>query len=242
MIRIAVTPLWNDENKELAMTPEYLTAVEAAGALPLVLPLTTDESLLRTALDGCDGLLLTGGHDVDPALYGAALSPACGPLQPERDKMEAFLYGEALRQQKPILAICRGMQLVNVLQGGTLYQDLPSEWKQAGSATVQHNQAGPYNQPSHRVSYVANTPLALLAGQPESLVNSMHHQGVCRLGSDLQVMARSEDGLVEAFCLETAPFAWGVQWHPEYEIPGDTVGPAIFYAFIGACRAASVEK
>lgn len=124
---IAVTPLWDDRLESIWMLPGYLDGLRAAGALPLTVPLEADEDDARQIFDLCDGLLLTGGHDVDPALYGQAPESFCAPPCPRRDALERTLFSLFRQGGKPILGICRGVQLINALMGGTLYQDLPAQ-------------------------------------------------------------------------------------------------------------------
>lgn len=124
---IAVTPLWDDRLESIWMLPGYLDGLRAAGALPLMVPLEADEADAQQIFSLCDGLLLTGGHDVDPALYGQAPESFCAPPCPRRDALERTLFHRFRQGGKPILGICRGVQLINALMGGTLYQDLPAQ-------------------------------------------------------------------------------------------------------------------
>lgn len=124
---IGVTPLWDEEKKSYWMLPGYLEGVKEAGAIPVILPLTTNGADIAQLADLCDGFLFTGGQDVDPQLYGEAMEPFCGELCPARDALEQELLRQALERDKPILGICRGIQFLNAALGGTLYQDLPTE-------------------------------------------------------------------------------------------------------------------
>jgi putative glutamine amidotransferase len=169
---------------------DYLRAVESAGGVPLVLapgrPGDAPEVLARV-----DALLLSGGSDVDPALYGAAPHPKLGRVLRERDNFELALAREALARDLPLLGVCRGHQVLNVALGGTLVQDIPS------------------------VSLSAGTRLAALLGRERVGVNSSHHQAIDVLGTGLRVSALADDGLIEAVELESRRFVLGVQWHPE---------------------------
>ena len=171
---IGLIPLVDVERDSYWMMPPYFEALEEAGALPVMLPLTADEGALAQILEMCSGLLFTGGPDADPALYGEEKLPACGLVVPRRDEMELRLFRMALAADKPVLGICRGIQLFNVALGGTLWQDLPS---QAPSA-IQHEQKPPYDQPAHKVSILPGTPLAALLGRAEANVTSRHHQAI----------------------------------------------------------------
>lgn len=230
---IGVVPLWDEKKDSCWMLPGYMQGLEACGALPLVLPLTTDEGVLADALRLCDGLLLTGGHDIDPALYGQAPLPQCGVLCPARDKMEVYLLRAALAADKPVLGICRGIQLLNAVLGGTLYQDLPTQHP----SDVTHVMTPPYDRAVHTVEILPGTLLADLFGAGALAVNSYHHQAVDKAAPGLQVMAQAPDGLVEAVRLPGKAFVVAVQWHPEFSYKNDACSKALLQAFVDACRA-----
>ncbi|MCC8107464.1 MAG: gamma-glutamyl-gamma-aminobutyrate hydrolase family protein [Planctomycetes bacterium] len=230
---IGVVPLWDDEKDSLWMLPGYVDGVTAAGGLPVILPLTTDDDDLSFFADSHDGFLFTGGHDVSPRLYGETALPRCGPACDARDAMEKRLFFDAIGRDKPVFGICRGIQAINVFLGGTLYQDLPSQLN--GSVAVGHKQSPPYDRPCHPVA-IAASPLRAIAGADEILVNSYHHQGIKKLAPGLDVMATSADGLVEAVFMPGARFMWAVQWHPEFALD-DPVSAGLFQSFIAACTA-----
>jgi putative glutamine amidotransferase len=199
----------------VAITPcrkprDYEAAVLAAGATPR--PLTLGDPT-AAALDGVDGLLLTGGDDVDPALYGEAPHPTYDVSD-------------------PVLAICRGLQVLNVALGGTLIQDIPSE----PATLLQHDAEGPPTTLAHTVAVTPGSCLAALVGPDETrAVNSRHHQAVRALGQGLVVTATSPDGVIEAAEVPTARFCVGVQWHPEnFHLTGEF--DRLFEGFVGACR------
>jgi putative glutamine amidotransferase len=197
-----------------------------------MLPLTADEAALRRITGLCAGFLFTGGQDVHPGLYGADISPLCGEICETRDAMEKALFSLAvLEQNKPALGICRGIQIFNVLLGGTLYQDIPSQLPE--SALV-HRQKPPCDRPCHQVSIEPEGPLHDLLGLDSLAVNSSHHQGIAGLSPKLTPMARAEDGLVEAVYMKNKAFVWAVQWHPEMLVPEESSGK-IFGAFVRAC-------
>ncbi len=229
---IGIIPLADEEKESLWMLPGYMEGIQAAGGLPLMLPLTEDAEELEEIAELCDGILLSGGHDVDPALYGAEVSPHCGQPCPRRDRMEKALYALALEKDLPVLGICRGLQLLNVLEGGTLYQDLPSEFRE----TVDHHMTAPYDRVQHRVEIPEGTPLYELLGKRTLGVNSYHHQGVKKKGPLLQVMATAPDGLIEGLYRPDKRFVWGVQWHPEFSYRTDPDAMKIFECFVNACR------
>jgi putative glutamine amidotransferase len=227
---IGVVPLWDESKDSMWMLPGYFAGIEGAGGIPLMLPLTDDPSVIRQIAGAADGLLFTGGQDVQPALYGQETLPACEEVCARRDGMERLLFAEALGRDLPVFGICRGIQLINVLLGGSLYQDILS---QTGSP-VAHNMRGPpYDRPAHAVSARADTPLRDLLGSGAVSVNSYHHQGIRDLAPPLAVMAEAPDGLAEAVYMPGKAFVWAVQWHPEFAL-GDPASRALFAAFVGA--------
>ena len=228
---IGLIPLYDDEKESYWMLPGYMELLECCGALPLMLPLSQDPSTLDACLTLCDGLLMTGGHDVAPALYGAAASPLCGSPCLPRDSMEGYLFQKAILLDMPVLGICRGIQLMNALLGGTLYQDLPAEHP----SPVEHHMSPPYDRGIHSVTVLADTPLAAIIGAGEHMVNSYHHQAIQTLAPPLRSMALSEDGLVEAVCLPEQSFIMGLQWHPEFSYLSNPESMAIGRAFVAQC-------
>ena len=230
---IGVTPLWDDRLESIWMLPGYLDGLRNAGALPLIFPLDTDETDLQQLYALCDGILFTGGHDVSPELYGEALRPLCDIPCPQRDTLEAALFRLAMEDGKPMLGICRGLQFLNAMLGGTLYQDLPTEHP----GSVAHTMTQPYNRPCHSVALAEDGLLRRLTGQDTLGVNSCHHQGICCLAPALQAEACAPDGLVEAVVCPDHPFLLAVQWHPEFTFPTDAASRAVFQAFAEACGA-----
>lgn len=187
---------------------DYLTSLERAGATVRVLDDAKD--LLPAALDGCDGVLLTGGVDVDPREYGEAKHPTV-ETDATRDAYELALAKLAIERDMPLLAICRGVQVLNVAAGGTLIQDLPSQHPSA----VQHSITEPKNSIAHDVAITEGTCLSMLLGAPSIAVNSRHHQSVKDAAPGFVVSAVSPDGVVEAIERPASTFCVGVQWHPE---------------------------
>lgn len=231
---IGVMPLFDFERDSFWMLPGYLNMVEHAGGMPVTLPLLADEASVTQALSLCDGLLFTGGHDVDPRNYGEVRSELCGQTWPERDRMEMALLTRVLAEEKPFLGICRGIQILNVSCGGTLWQDLPAERPSA----VMHQQCKPYDRPVHNVSVHADTLLARVLGNDTDTplhVNSYHHQGVKDVGHGLVASAYAPDGLVEALEVEGHPFGLAVQWHPEFFGPSHPASLRLFEAFVKSC-------
>ena len=227
---VGVTPLYDEARKSDWMLPGYLEGVMEAGGLPVMLPLTADLELLEQLAETVDGVLLTGGHDVSPALYGQSPLSACGTCCPARDEMERLLLPLLWAQDKPILGICRGIQFLNVALGGTLYQDLPSQHPSA----VEHHQRPPYDRPVHTVTLAPHSPLGALLSQETITVNSYHHQAIQTLSPALRPMAWSPDGLIEAVWAPERRWVWAVQWHPEFAFRTDANSRAIFRRFVEA--------
>ena len=184
----------------------YVRALVKAGAAPVVIPIGdgADTESVRDLLDRLDGLLISGGIDIDPASYGRQREPATGESQPERDAYEFAVVREAVERNRPTLAICRGIQTLNVALGGTLVQDLP-----------EHSRNELWNQTAHRVVIEGGSRLERVVGEPVLDVNSLHHQAVEETGEGVRVVARADDGTIEAIEIEGAPDVLGVQWHPE---------------------------
>lgn len=216
--------------RELALGLRYLEALEGTGGVPLVVPpmgLDAAEALL----DGVDGLCLSGGPDIHPAAYGQAPHAELGPTEREMDAFEAALVRAADRRGMPILAICRGLQLVNVARGGTLHQHLPDV---VGNA-VEHRQSERAENPTHAIEVAGDAQLAAILGWRQGEVNSFHHQAVDQLGMGLVATAWSPDGTIEALEAPDRPFLVGVQWHAECLV-GWPEHVVLFEAFIAACR------
>ena len=202
----------------------YVDAVVRAGGLAILLPpqqaATDDPDAL---LDPLDGLVLAGGVDVDPALYGQAADAHTDPPQPERDAFELALLRRALDRDLPVLAICRGMQVLNVALGGTLYQHLPADPGQ-----LDHRRTpGSFDGADHDVRLESGSLAARAAGEEAHATKSHHHQGIDRLGEGLRATGWAEDDLAEAIELPAARFALGIQWHPEADERSRLIGALV---------------
>ncbi len=229
---IGVVPLLDIKRESLWMLPGYMDVVLSAGGLPLMLPLSDDDDVLDNAIGRCQGFLLTGGQDVDPSLYGENRLRQVTEISPLLDSMCLKLIKKALNADKPLFGICRGLQILNVALGGTLYQDLEFQTHTA----VVHHQKPPYDRPSHEVLINDDTPLGRLLNKDFIKVNSYHHQGIKDLAPDLKVMALApDDSLTEAVFLPEYRFVWAVQWHPEFSYKTDADSLDIVKAFIQAC-------
>ncbi|MBQ8431363.1 MAG: gamma-glutamyl-gamma-aminobutyrate hydrolase family protein [Clostridia bacterium] len=221
-----------DSEKSTRILISYVNAIECSGGFPLLLPYVTEASTRDRFVELCDGFLFTGGEDIDPKYYGETPKATCGAIQPLRDELEFGVLERVLPTGKPIMAICRGAQLVNVALGGTLYQDLPSE----RPGPISHKQTEPRFAPSHEVQILENTPLYALISSKRMTANSFHHQAVKALGADLEPMALADDGVVEAFCLRGARYLRAYQWHPERLFEIDACNRSLFGDFIIACQ------
>ena len=229
---IGLMPQIDLENARLNNRRNYFTSLQAAGALPVNLPMTDDPALLRAMVERMDGFLFTGGVDVDPARYGEAPIPQLGEVHRERDAMEAALLPLVMKTGKSILCICRGIQTVNVILGGTLWQDLPGQ----NPSELTHSQSGSYEEPVHTVNILPDTPLSALAGMESARVNSMHHQAVKALAPSLRPMAYATDGVLEAAWMPDYPYFRAYQWHPEYLSHKDRLSAEIFRDFVESCK------
>jgi putative glutamine amidotransferase len=222
-----------DEPGVHAMREDYVRSVEQAGALPVVLPPVRPEDA-PALLDRIDGVLLSGGVDVDPVLYGQPPHPKLGRVNRRRDDFELALAREALARDVPVLAICRGQQVLNVAVGGTLVQDVPSLMKGA----MQHDGSGPRWRRAHRVEVLAPSRLREILEGDAFRVNSLHHQAVDRLGEGLVASARCpDDGVVEGLEMPGRRFVVAVQWHPESFWNREGSFQRLFDAHAAACTA-----
>jgi len=235
--RIAVSGVvraW-DGAQRTGANAAYLSSVVNAGGVPLLLSPLIGAAMAARALDAADGLVLTGGEDMDPAWYGAEPSPFAHPPRRDRDLFELALFAAARQRGMPILGICRGIQLINVALGGTLWQHLPGE----RPSVVEHDRRDARSTRTHEVTLQAGSRAAGVLGRTAMAVNSFHHQGIRELAPPLRASGWAEDGLVEA--VEAAPgepWLLAVQWHPE-EMIGEAAAPerGLFRALVEAVPA-----
>jgi putative glutamine amidotransferase len=200
------------DTSRVRLTAAYVTALERAGLVPLIVPPLTSAEAAALVLDSVAGLVLTGGEDVDPARYGEKRHEKVVSVNAARDATEAALIEEARARGKPVLAICRGIQILNVALGGTLVQDIPSQCE----TRIDHDEESARTSRTHDVEIEPGSLIAKAIGAEHVAVNSFHHQSVKELGEGLRVTARSPDGIIEG--VESTDEDWwvmGVQWHPE---------------------------
>lgn len=220
------------ETDRFYLARAYSEAVEAAGGVPLHISLIPREDYIRSVMEGLDGVLLPGSDsDVDPLRYDREPHRRLGNVHPVKDETDLLVLKEIERRGVPLLAICFGMQVLNVSRGGALIQDIESLMSNA----IKHQQGAPRDRHSHRVRFLEGSMLHGLAGKEEALVNSHHHQAIEHVGRDLLATAWTADGLVEAVeDPREGRFALGVQWHPEIAWERDALSQSLFKRFIGA--------
>lgn len=200
------------DTSRVRLTAAYVTALESAGLVPLIVPPLSNASAAAAVLDSVSGLVLTGGEDVDPARYGESRHEKVRFINAARDATEAALIEEARARGKPVLAICRGIQILNVALGGTLVQDISSQCH----TDIGHDEDSPRDTRSHEISVEPGSLIAKAVGADHITVNSFHHQSVKRVAEGMRVTARSPDGIIEG--IESTDKDWwvmAVQWHPE---------------------------
>lgn len=219
-----------DEQPLHLIAEDYISAIQNAGGVPVILPTDSDLERTKTVLDCLDGVLITGGGpDVSPILYKEPISQYCGHWDLNRDYYEIEIIKYMLEANKPILGICHGLQILNVALGGTLYQDLTPDGFYLHKVLNSHR-----NFAVHSVKINEHTLLNEILGVQEMKVNSIHHQSVKELGSDLEVTAVSPDGVIEAVAMSEKKFVLGIQWHPEMMFDCD-LQKSIFRKFVEAC-------
>ena len=227
------------ETRRFYLGRDYCDAVEAAGGLPIHIPLIPKKEYISTLLEGLDGILLPGcDTDVDPAYYGEDPHPKLKKVVPEKDETDMLVLAQAERLRLPVLAICYGMQVLNVSRGGSLIQDIESQVPNS----IQHEQGIPLERSSHSISIARDNILSAMAAGDKVKVNSHHHQAVRTTGKDLTAIAWANDGVIEGI-EDTRPdrFVVGVQWHPELSWQFDDFSRRIFEGFVKRC-AENFEK
>jgi len=226
------------QDSSISLSNRYTQALIDGGGLPQILPCTSSRELVAEFVRRSDGVMLTGGDDIQPHLYEKnlpkELAEKVGPLEPERDLWEQHLIDEVFRQRKPLFGICRGHQMLNVVLGGTLIVDIPTQI----SGALNHRQMERKMEPVHDVTLTPGSLLAQITGEQTLGVNSTHHQSIGRLAEPLRVVATSEDGVIEAVELkrpEELPFLLTVQFHPERLTDRNKVFLKLFSSFVDAC-------
>ncbi len=241
---IGITP-WYDYDKRLTYIKDgYIEGVAEAGGLPVLLPLIVDEELLDEMVLRFDGFLLSGGGDMDAVHYGECNRPYNGEISPHRDRMEMYIVKRAVELNKPLLGICRGIQVMNVALGGTLYQDIFLQIKDR--ELIKHSQNAPRWYPTHCISIEKGSTVGTAFGGDSADVNSFHHQAVKDVAPCFKATSWAADGIIESIeHKDDHIFAVGVQWHPELMWRENPVHLRLFEAFVAAAekkRGRSSEK
>lgn len=209
---------------------DYSDAITYANGLPLIIPPVCSQTEIEQFVEICDGILITGGKDIAPLLYGEMTHPLCGDYDLEVDRCHVALIRETIKAGKPILGICRGLQLINIALGGTLYQDLPSQVPGCGGHLFNFIRSDAV----HTVSVAETSPLFHIFGKPVLEVNSIHHQAIKEPGTGVEICAVAPDGVIEAFTVPDKRIL-AVQWHPEMLLQKNDDMLCLFEAFIKQC-------
>lgn len=233
--RIGITMRLELSSDRFYLGRDYSEAVEAAGGAPVHISLIPQRKYISAVMDSLDGILLPGSDsDVDPLRYGAQPHPQLGSVVPIKDETDILVLEEIERRNLPLFAICFGMQILNVFRGGTLVQDITTQFPNA----IKHEQGAPRDRPSHALRLGKNSLLAELAKDGSAVVNSHHHQAIENVGKDLKATAWASDALIEAVeDIRPNRFALGVQWHPELGWRKDELSQRLFSKFVKACAA-----
>lgn len=229
---IGITPWYDDDKKHTYIKDGYIEGIVRAGGLPVLLPLVIDEALLAEIMARFDGFLLSGGADIDAVYYGEYNKPYNGEISPLRDEMEMYIARKAIELNKPLFGICRGIQVMNVALGGTLYQDIYSQIKDRN--LLKHSQNAPKWYPTHDISIEGDSMVRRAFGGVSGDVNSFHHQAIKDAALDFKVTSWAADGIIESIEHKNHAFAVGVQWHPELMWRENPIHLKLFEAFVAA--------
>lgn len=227
------------ETQRFYLGRDYSEAIQAAGGVPLHIPLIPDRGYIASVMDGLDGILLPGcDSDVDPAYYGEDPHPKLGRVVSEKDQTDLMVLAECEERNLPLLAICFGIQVLNVSRGGSLIQDIESQIENC----IKHEQGKPAARASHEIRIESDCTLATLAAESldgeNAKVNSHHHQAIKRVGENLKATASANDGVIEGIeDTRSDRFVLGVQWHPELSWNTDDLSRSIFREFVSRCSA-----
>ncbi|WP_062106408.1 gamma-glutamyl-gamma-aminobutyrate hydrolase family protein [Bacillus niameyensis] len=221
-----------EQESKYVLNRAYVNAIVRAGGIPLIVPASIEDDVSKL-VQKLDGLLLSGGGDIDPTLFGEEPHPGLGEISPLRDSVEMVLIHEMLAVNKPILGICRGIQILNIAMGGNMYQDI---YTQQDEVLLQHSQIATKSHRSHFVQVENDTILHSIAQAERIKVNSFHHQAVKDVPKPLIVSGVASDGIIEAIESKIHHFVVGVQWHPEELVESeDGVSIRLFKKFVQAC-------
>ncbi len=231
---IGITAAFDFDKSTSNLKDDYYEAIIQCGAVPVLIPVTEVKGVWVEYLDICDGIVLSGGPDVDAAFFGQSNMPYAKEISPVRDSMELFLAKQALAVNKPMLGICRGIQIINIAAGGSIFQDIYAENK-SDVKLIQHSQQAPRWFQIHDIDIVPETCLYKTFGREKLKVNSFHHQAVNELAPGFTINACSQDGIIESISNENKKFVLGVQWHPENLWRKDKTHLKLFERLISVC-------
>ncbi|HEY9061641.1 MAG TPA: gamma-glutamyl-gamma-aminobutyrate hydrolase family protein [Pseudobacteroides sp.] len=231
---IGVTP-WYDYDKQLTFIKKgYCEGVNKAGGLGVLLPMCTQPELMENMVQSCDGFLISGGPDVDPKYFNEMNLPFNQDISPYRDTLEIFITRRAIELNKPLFGICRGIQIMNVAMGGSLYQDIHSQINDR--KLIKHSQAAPRWYPTHKINVKKDSILSKLLKATSIEVNSFHHQAIKDTAPGFEISSLSEDGIIESIEYKNHKFALGVQWHPELMWEANSVFLSLFEGLVQSCK------
>ncbi len=219
-----------------AQNSSYINAIISAGGVPFLIPIEARDDVLRILFEQADAILLPGGGDIAPQFLGETRHPSLSDVQPARDELELTLARWGLEEGKPLLGICRGIQVMNVAAGGSLYQDIASQCPDAGRHDDFSGGDYPRDFLAHPVAIEPSSRLGAVLGVDHLSVNSLHHQALKETSPVCRIVARSPDGMIEAIEVSHHPFAIGVQWHPEELVASQESARRLFLAFVEAYR------
>jgi putative glutamine amidotransferase len=230
---IGITPWYDYDKKTTYIKNGYCEGINNAGGLGFLIPITQEEEILDCIIEKCDGFLISGGPDVDAKYYGEKNLPFNEDISPYRDFLEMYIVKKAVELNKPLLGICRGIQIMNVVMGGTLYQDIYSQIKERDLS--KHSQTAPKWYPTHEINIEAGTKLWEIFKKHSMGVNSYHHQAVKDVAPGFIISSRAQDGIIESIELQNHIFAIGVQWHPELMWQKNREHLKLFEEFVNYC-------
>lgn len=231
---IGVLPFYEYQENKTSVKMNYYDGINISGGLAMIIPVISDISILDSYVDICKGFLITGGLDVDPVFYNEPSLRGLGGVCPFRDEIEMYIAKKAFEKNKSVFGICRGMQVMNVALGGTLYQDIYIQ--QTDKNIYKHTQDAPRWFPSHEVIIEKNSRLMQIFNKERIMVNSFHHQSVKDLANGYRVTARAGDGTIEGIEYVEHPFFLGVQWHPEDMIYKYPESLKLFKGLVDSCK------
>ncbi len=231
---IGITCAYDFEKGNSCLKEDYYDAVIKCGAVPIMIPVTDSKSAWVEYLGLCDGFIFSGGPDIDAAHFGKLNMPYANEISPLRDSMEIFIAQQAIAVDKPILGICRGIQVINIAAGGSIFQDIYEENK-TGTRLIKHSQQAPRWFEIHNITITGETCLHNIFGSSTLKVNSFHHQAVSEVAPEFVINAIAEDGIIEAISHENKKFVLGVQWHPENLWRRDSTHLKLFERLVSVC-------